>query len=75
MSGTPLAGSPATCNGRAPGYSATGYAVSADPLDPAGNPYFYGSNADGTIYQHTSTLSAVMPESGKPPVGTPVKTQ
>ena len=75
MTGTPLAGSPATCNGRAVGYSATGYAVTADPLDPQGNPYFYGSNADGTIYQHTATFNGVMPESGPPPVGIPLKTQ
>ena len=75
MSGTPLAGAPATCNGRAVGYSSTGYAVTADPLDPQGNPYFYGSNADGTIYQHTATFNGVMPESGPPPVGIPIKTQ
>jgi type II secretory pathway pseudopilin PulG len=75
MSGTPLAGAPATCNGRAAGYVSTGYAVIADPLDPVGNPYFYASNADGTIYQHTSTFAGSMPESGPPPIGTPLKTQ
>ena len=75
LSATPLAGSPATCNGRAVGYTSTGYAVTADPLDATGNPFFYGSNADGTIYQHKSTFIGVMPESGKPPVGVPIKTQ
>jgi type II secretory pathway pseudopilin PulG len=74
MNGTPFAGAPATCNGRAAGSSATGYAVSGDPLDAKGNPYFYGSNADGTIYQHTSTFNGVMPESGPPPIGVPLKT-
>jgi len=75
MTGTPLAGSPATCNGQTSGFSSTGYAVFADPLDPTGNPFFYGSNADGTIYQHTATFSGdVMPESGPPPVGVPLKT-
>src|SRR5262245_55380529 len=49
MTGTALTGAPATCNGRATGYTSAGYAVFGDPLDPAGNPYFYGSNADGTI--------------------------
>jgi len=73
MTGTPLTGSPATCNGRAVSYTSTGYAVTADPLDPLGNPYFYGSNADGTIYQYTSTFIGVMPESGRPPVGVPIK--
>ncbi len=74
MTGTPLAGAPATCNGRASGYTSPGYSLTADPLDPVGNPYFYGSNADGTIYQHTSTFNGVMPESGPPDVGIPIKT-
>jgi type II secretory pathway pseudopilin PulG len=75
LGGTPLPGSPATCNGRATGYTSTGYAIAADPLDPVGNPFFYGSNADGTIYQYSSTYSGgVMPESGPPGVGIPVKT-
>lgn len=73
MAGTPLAGAPATCNGRASGYTSPGYSLAADPLDPVGNPYFYGSNADGTIYQYTSTFNGVMPESGPPPVGVPIK--
>jgi type II secretory pathway pseudopilin PulG len=73
MTGTPLAGAPPTCNGRASGYTSPGYAASADPLDPQGNPYFYGSNADGTIYQYTTTFNGVMPESGPPPVGIPIK--
>jgi type II secretory pathway pseudopilin PulG len=74
LSGTPLTGAPATCNGRAVGYTAPGYVVTGDPLDSKGNPYFYGANADGTIYQYTSTFSGVMPESGKPPVGMPIRT-
>ena len=49
----------ATCNGRPAGTRAPGYAVFADPLDPVGNPHFYGSNADGTIYQHNATLAGV----------------
>lgn len=73
LTGTPLAGAPATCNGRPPGSAAPGYAVYADPLDPIGNPHFYGTNADGTLYQHTSTLSVHMPESGQPSAGVPAK--
>ena len=46
---------------------------SRDPLDPVGNPHFYGSNADGTIYQFNATLLPYMPESGPPSVGIPVK--
>ena len=75
MTGTPLTGAPPTCNGRAASFTSTGYAMIADPLDPVGNPYFYGSNADGTIYQHTSSYGGgVMPESGPPGVGIPLKT-
>ena len=74
MTGTPLAGAPATCNGRAAGYASPGYSAYTDPLDPVGNPLFYGTNADGTIYQYTSTFNGVMPESGPPPAGFPLKT-
>ncbi|HEX9365927.1 MAG TPA: type II secretion system protein [Vicinamibacterales bacterium] len=73
MSGTPLAGAPPTCNGQAAGSVSPGYAIIADPLDPIGNPHFYGSNADGTIYEHTATLAGWMPESGPSPVGTPTR--
>jgi hypothetical protein len=40
-----------------------------------GNPHFYGTNADGTIYMHTTTFNGVMPESGPSPIGQPVKQQ
>jgi type II secretory pathway pseudopilin PulG len=73
MTGTPLAGAPPTCNGKPLGTSAPGYAIIADPLDSVGNPHFYGSNADGTIYVHGATLFGWMPESGPSPVGTPAK--
>src|SRR5579872_7036665 len=73
MTGTPLAGAPASCNGIAAGSASPGYAVIADPLDPIGNPKFFGSNADGTIYQHSATLVPFMPESGPPTAGTPLK--
>jgi len=73
MTGTPLTGAPPTCNGGGSGSSSPGYALTADPLDPLGNPHFYGSNADGTIYVHNATLAGWMPESGPPAVGTPVK--
>jgi type II secretory pathway pseudopilin PulG len=75
MTGTPLTGAPPTCNGRASGYTSPGYAVTADPLDPVGNPFFFGSNAAGTIYQHTSSFGGGnMPEGDPPSVGIPIKT-
>jgi type II secretory pathway pseudopilin PulG len=73
MGGTALSGAPASCNGLPFGAAAPGYSASADPLDPAGNPHFYATNADGTIYVHDAPLGSVMPESGPPPIGTPVK--
>lgn len=73
MYATPLSGAPPTCNGKPAGTSAPGYAVIGDPLDPVGNPHFYGSNADGTIYQHSASLYSAMPESGPPSAGVPIK--
>jgi type II secretory pathway pseudopilin PulG len=72
LAGTGLAGAPASCNGLAIGQASPGYAVVADPLDPSITRYF-GSNADGVTYQHTASLSLVMPESGSPPVGSPIQ--
>ncbi len=72
MSGTPLSGAPASCNGLGAGEAAPGYAVFADPMDAVGNPLFYASNADGTIYVNASSLTATMPESGPPSAGTPI---
>lgn len=73
VAGTPLAGAPATCNGLGPGTAAPGYAVVADPLDPVQNNRFFGSNADGQVYEHTASLAASMPESGPPAAGAPIK--
>jgi type II secretory pathway pseudopilin PulG len=75
MVGTALPGAPGSCNGMAAGAAAPGYSASADPLDPLGNPHFYATNADGTIYMHDSSMASTMPESGPPPVGQPVKQQ
>jgi hypothetical protein len=73
LAGTPLPGAPASCNGLGSGQAASGYASVADPLDPAGSPKYFGTNSDGVTYQHSATLSATMPESGSPPVGTPIQ--
>ena len=73
LAGTSLPGAPATCNGLAAGLSAPGYAVVADQLDaPPTGGRFYGSNADGVIYEHTTSLGAIMPESGAPSSGAPI---
>jgi type IV pilus assembly protein PilA len=72
MAGTPLAGAPATCNGLAAGASAPGYAIIADQVS-TGDARFFGTNADGIIYEHTSSLSTTMPENGGPAVGAPIR--
>lgn len=73
VGGTPLAGSPASCNGLGAGQTAPGYVAVADPLDPGTTPRFFGTNADGTVYEHNATLNGVMPEAGVPAAGTPVQ--
>jgi hypothetical protein len=72
LAGTALAGAPASCNGLGVGQASPGYALVADPLDPATAKYF-GTNSDGVTYQHTATLSLTMPESGAPPAGAPIQ--
>ena len=68
---TPVAGTPPTCNGLAAGMTGPGYALVADPLNGDGR--FFGTNADGVIYEHTASLAATMPETGPPPAGHPIK--
>ena len=73
MQGTALPGAPGSCNGLPAGSASPGYAALADPLDGVGNPHYYATNADGTIYLHPTTFNGAMPESGPPPFGGPVK--
>jgi type II secretory pathway pseudopilin PulG len=74
MAGTPLGGSPGSCNGLAPGASVPAYALVADQLDPpVSNARFFGANSDGAIFEHTASLGALMPETGRPAVGQPIK--
>jgi prepilin-type N-terminal cleavage/methylation domain-containing protein len=73
MAGTSLPGAPPTCNGLAAGRAAPGYAVVADELGATiGSGRFFGSNADGVIYEHVSSLAPSMPESGLPALGVPL---
>ncbi len=74
LAGTPAGGAPGPCNGLGAGTTAPAYAMVADPLDSGGGvPRFFGTNSDGVIFEATSTLSAVMPETGPPPIGQPIK--
>jgi hypothetical protein len=70
-----LPAAPATCNGLAAGRTSISYALVADQLgSSASNNRFFGTNSDGLIFEHSASLSAVMPETGKPPVGMPLTT-
>jgi hypothetical protein len=71
--GTSLPGAPASCNGLAAGQAAPSYVAVADPLDLGAHNRFFATNGDGIIYEHTATLSGIMPETGAPLVGLPVK--
>ena len=72
MAGGAHAGAPATCNGLGAGSSAPAYAAVADQmLAPSGR--FFGTNADGLIFEHTTTLAGIMPETGPPASGAPIK--
>ena len=68
-----MSGAPGSCNGLAAGLGAPGYVATGDPIDPVGNPHFYGTNADGTIYEAASTFVGQIPESGPSPHGSPLK--
>jgi hypothetical protein len=73
LAGIPVPGAPGSCNGLAAGQASAGYAVVADQMfsTPVGR--YFGSNADGIIYEHNLTLAGVMPETGQPANGMPLK--
>ena len=68
---TPYAGAPASCNGLADGETGRGFKAGADPVEP-GNIRFFGTNANGVIYEHTSSIFGGMPETGAPAAGSPL---
>jgi len=69
----PLGGAPGSCNGVAPGQMSSGYALVADPLDLGGKWKFLASNADGTLWQHDSSFASIMPQTGVPSAGDPLR--
>jgi len=68
LTATAFPGAPASCNGAAAGADGQGFKAAADP-NQVQNLRFLATNANNVIYEHTSTLWAVMPEVGEPPVG------
>ena len=73
MAGNALAGAPGSCNGVPAGTTVPAYAAVADYLGANPNARFFGTNADGVIYEHNLSLAGVMPDTGPPPVGSPIK--
>jgi prepilin-type N-terminal cleavage/methylation domain-containing protein len=71
MGGGPVPGAPASCNGLAAGAASGGYAFVADPLDKTER--YFGTNADGTIFEDVKSYLLTMPETGPPPGGAPIK--
>ncbi len=69
---SPFAGSPDSCNGLAAGEAGQAFRGVADALDVT-NSRFFATNADGQIFEHSSSLAAAMPETGEPPVGHPLQ--
>jgi hypothetical protein len=72
MAGTAVGAAPGSCTGGGPGQTAAGYALVADPLDTSPPARYFGTNADGVIYEDTASFLATMPEGGPPPSGVPL---
>ncbi len=72
MEAAPFPGSPASCNGMGAGESGLGFAAAADPLEP-NMTRFFAINANGQIWEHTSSMYATIPEVGDSLVGQPLQ--
>jgi hypothetical protein len=68
----PFAAAPPSCNGLPGGQAGQAYKAAADSVEP-GNLRFFATNANGQIWEHTSSLWDDIPEAGEPPVGTLLK--
>jgi type IV pilus assembly protein PilA len=60
MSGTPAAGSPASCNGVAIGGSAGGFKAWADRISAATGNRFFFINTEGAVYEDLASMNAVL---------------
>jgi type II secretory pathway pseudopilin PulG len=72
MSGTPFAGAPDTCNQLGVGTTAMAFKAAADPVDVNLTRYF-AINANGSIFEDTTSLFATMPEDLNPVTGHPLQ--
>jgi type II secretory pathway pseudopilin PulG len=72
LSAAGYVGAPAACNGLAGGRAGQGFKAAADP-SAGDNPRFFATNADGLIFEDTSSLFGVIQETGAPPAGHPLR--
>lgn len=72
VSATAYGGAPASCNGLPAGEGGQGFRAAADPVEP-GNIRFFATNAGGLIYENGTSLFAVTPEVGDPPIGRTIR--
>jgi type II secretory pathway pseudopilin PulG len=68
MTGTPIPGSPGSCNGVGAGLGVVGYRAAADSLEPA-FPVFFSTNTSGAIWTGSVSLYASTGEGSPPPGG------
>ena len=68
VEGTPYSTAPVSCNGLGVGDAAQGFIAVAEPTEPTNN-RFFAINASGSLYEHTASLYAIMPEVGTPGAG------
>jgi type IV pilus assembly protein PilA len=72
LDATAFPSAPASCNGVAAGQTGQAFKAGADAVEPQ-NFRFFATNANGQIFEHTSTLFSSMPEAGQPAIGRPLK--
>jgi type II secretory pathway pseudopilin PulG len=68
VAATAFDGAPPSCNGLGGGEAGQAFKAAADPIEPH-NLRFFGTNANGQIFEHTASLFDAMPEAGEPPIG------
>lgn len=66
---TPFPQAPPSCNGLGIGEAGQAYKAGGDPVDVNNNYRYFAINANGTIFEDSATLFAVMPEVGDPATG------
>jgi Tfp pilus assembly protein PilE len=72
MSAVPFAGAPPSCNGLPAGEAGQGFKAAADPADPHNTRHF-ATNANSVIFEDTASMWALIPESGEPASGHPLR--